>query len=105
MIPTPTVTPVIVPPPPTKTSYGALFAVLVIVVAVAGGAYYLFNARVDELIAITEEQQAAIAALDAQSKSTDPAAIESDLAAQSPDDFDRELDDAFAQMDASFSAQ
>lgn len=105
MIPTPKVTPVIVPPPPTKTSYGALFAVLVIVAAVAGGAYYLFNARVNELIEITEKQQAAIAALDAQSESTEPEAIESDLAAESPDEFDAELDEAFAQLETSFSAQ
>lgn len=100
----PVVTPVIVPPKPTKTSYGALLGILIITGAVAFGAYYFFTARVDELVAITEEQQAAIAALDTQSKSTEPEAIESDLTAQSPDDFDKELDEAFAQMDASFSA-
>lgn len=103
--PAPVVTPVIVPPAPTKTSYGALVGVLIITVAIATGAYYLFNARVDELVAITEQQQAAITALDMQSNSTEPEAIEEDLAAESPDDFDQELDEAFAQLEASFSAQ
>jgi hypothetical protein len=105
MIPVPKVTPVIVPPKPVKSSYGALIAIFVITGAIATGAYYLFNARVDELVAITEKQQAAIAALDAQSDSTEPEAIQQDLAAQSPDEFDQELDEAFAQMEASFSAQ
>lgn len=103
--PAPVVTPVIVPPPPTKTSYGALVGVLIITVAVATGAYYLFNARVDELVAITEQQQAAIAMLDAQSNSTEPEAIEADLAAETPETFDAELDEAFAQLEASFSTQ
>lgn len=103
MIPEPVVTPVIVPPKPTKTSYGALFAILAITVAIAGSAYYLFTARVDELLAITEQQQAAIAALDTQSESTEPEAIQSDLAAESPDEFDEELDQAFAELNASFA--
>jgi len=103
--PAPVVTPVIVPPKPTKTSFGALAAILVITVAIAAGAYHLFNARIDELIAITEEQQAAIAALDAQSRSSEPEAIEADLIAQSPDDFDSELAEAFAQLDASFETE
>jgi|GEM_PF-1322697 len=105
LIPEPKVTPVIVPPPPTKTSYGALIAIFIITAAIASGAYYLFTARVDELVAITEEQQAAIAALDAQSNSTEPEAIQQDLATESPDKFDQELDEAFAQMEASFSTQ
>jgi hypothetical protein len=103
MIPEPVVTPVIVPPKPVKTSYGALFAILAITVAIAGSAYYLFTARVDELLAITEQQQAAIASLDTQSESTEPEAIQSDLSAESPDEFDAELDEAFAEMDASFA--
>lgn len=102
---TPTVTPVIVPPKPVKTSYGALLGILVITIAIAGGAYYLFNARVDELVAITEQQQAAIAALDVQSSSTEPEAIEEDLAAESPEEFDEDLDAAFASLEAAFAAE
>lgn len=104
VMPEPKVTPVIVPPRPTKTSYGALAGIVIVTLAIAGGAYYLFTARVNELIEITESQQAAIAALDSQSKSTEPEAIQEDLSAQSPDEFDQELDQAFAQLDASFSA-
>lgn len=98
----PLVTPVIVPPKPTKTSYGALIGIIIVTLAIASGAYYLFTARVNELVQITEDQQAAIAALDAQSNSTEPEAIQEDLNAQSPDEFDQELDQAFAQLDASF---
>jgi uncharacterized protein HemX len=99
------VTPVVVPPTPAKTSYGALFGIFVIAVAVAAGAYYFFNQRVDELVQITEDQQAAIAALDTQSESTEPEAIEADLAAESPDEFDAEMESAFASLEAAFSAQ
>ncbi len=97
------VTPVVVPPPPTKTSYGALFGILIIALAIAAGAYYFFTLRVDELVAITESQQATIAALDAQSSSTEPEAIQEDLDAQSPDDFDAEMEEAFIALEAAFN--
>lgn len=101
----PQVTPVIVPPPAPKTSYGALIAIVIITVAIALGAYYLFTMRVDELVRITEEQQATIAALDAQSESTEPEAIEADLAAESPEEFDQEMERAFAALEAAFATE
>lgn len=99
----PVVTPVIVPPKVSQTSYGALIGLIVVVAAIAGGAYYLFTDRVNELIEITESQQAAIAAFDAQSRSTEPEAIEADLAAKSPDEFDAEMERAFAALEEAFS--
>jgi hypothetical protein len=101
-IPPVQVTPVVVPPPPTKTSYGALIGIVVVTAAIATGAYYLFNARVDELVAIAEEQQASVTMIDTQSKSTEPEAIEEDLSAVPPEDFEKDLAEAFAQLDASF---
>ncbi len=101
----PIVTPVIVPPKVSQTSYGALIGLVIVIAGVAGGAYYLFTARVNELVAITESQQAAIAALDAQSDSTEPEAIEADLASESPDEFDAEMEEAFAALEASFSSE
>ncbi len=98
----PQVTPVVVPPRPTKTSYGALIGIVVVTAAIATGAYYLFNARVDELVAIAEQQQAAVSSIDTQSESTEPEAIEEDLSAVPPEDFEAELAQAFAQLDASF---
>ncbi len=98
----PQVTPVVVPPPPTKTSYGALIGIVVVTAAIATGAYYLFNARVDELVAIAEEQQAAVTMIDTQSASTEPEAIQEDLSAVPPEEFEADLAEAFAQLDASF---
>ncbi len=56
------------------------------------------------MVLLQQDQQAAVAALDTQSESTEPEAIEQDLAAESPDTFDQELDEAFAGLDASFEA-
>lgn len=75
-----------------------------IMLAIVGGAYYILNLRIDEMV-LLQEQQATVMALDTQSESTEPEAIESDLESESPDEFDQELDQAFAELEASFSAQ
>lgn len=86
------------PLPPTRSessrsSWGVLAALIVILAAVVSGALFLFKERTS------------IAQLETQGTTTDPAAIENDLNAQSPDDFDRELDEAFVEMDAAFEAR
>jgi uncharacterized protein HemX len=104
----PTQTPIMTPPEPAalepkaKTSYSALLGLIVITVAILGAAYYLFSTRLAETSLM---QDAAVESLDTQSDSTEPGAIESDLAAESPDDFDKEMDEAFAEFEASFEGQ
>lgn len=81
-----------------KTSYGALIALVVIVLLVAGGAMYFLKTRIAAIDAVHADP----AALTEQSDSTDPEAIEGDLSAESPDEFDAELEAAFNELDASF---
>lgn len=87
------------PPPPKKpqTSYGVLLGLVIIVAAIAGGALYFLNERVLENAAL--KQNALIETLDAQGTSTEPSAIETDLSAQTPEDFDAEIDAAFGEID------
>ncbi len=87
-------------PEKPKTSYGALLGLVVIVAAIALGALYFLNERVSENAVL--EQNAALEAIDAQGTSTDAAAIEEDLDAQTPADFDAEIDAAFGDLDAEF---
>jgi predicted negative regulator of RcsB-dependent stress response len=80
---------------------GILVALIIIVGAVVVGAYYTWNSRVhDRVIA----EAAALRELDTMSESTVPEAIEADLAAETPDEFDAELDAAFAELDAAMGA-
>lgn len=82
-----------------KTSYATLIALVVIVLLIAGGAMYFLKAR----IAGVDTMRADPSALTEQSESTEPEAIESDLSAESPDEFDAELEAAFDELDASFA--
>lgn len=81
-----------------KTSYGALVALVLIVAAIVAGAFYLFTQKADIYSPAIDE-------LGTQGDSTEPATIESDLAAESPDDFDTEFDKAFAELEASFETE
>lgn len=83
---------------PQKTSWLALGGLVVILLAVAGSAYYLSNTG-----SSAESTEAQVEALETQSDSTEPEAIEADLAAQSPDEFDEDFDAAFAELDASLA--
>lgn len=87
--------------PEPKTSYGALIALLVIVLLIAGGAMYFLQAR----IMGTDAMHADPSTLTEQGDSTEPDAIEGDLSAESPDEFDAELEAAFDELDASFGAE
>lgn len=83
-------TPAPVTPPPPRTSWGILIALVLIVAAIVAGALFALNKR------------AAMDPLREQGTTTDPAQIEGDLEAHSPEDFDRELDEAFVELDAAF---
>ena len=83
---------------PQKTSWVALGGLIVVLLAVAGGAYYLSST-----IPSTESIEAQVAALETQSESTEPEAIEADIAAQNPDEFEEDFDAAFAELDASLA--
>lgn len=85
------------PAPAQKTSYGALLGLVVVVLAIAAGAMYFLTTRVNDLATMSAE------GLTEQSDSTDAAAIEADLSAESPDDFEKDLDAAMAELDASFT--
>lgn len=82
-----------------KTSYGALVGLLVVVGVVVAGALYFLNERVDKNV-YTEDQR--VETLTEQSDSTDPEAIEADLEAKTAEDFDKEIDAAFVELDAAF---
>lgn len=86
--------------PPAKTSYGALIALVVVVLAIAAAAFYFMNQRM-----MMADVPATAESLTQQSTSTDQAAIESDLSTGSPDDFDKGVDQAFGELDASFETQ
>lgn len=79
-----------------KTSYGALLGLLVVVAIIVIGAFYFLKERVNEGVFTNE----GVGALEDQSASTNPEDISADLEAQSSEDFDKEIDDAFVELDA-----
>lgn len=83
---------------PQKTSWVALGSLIVVLLAVAGGAYYLSST-----IPSTESIEAQVKALETQSDSIEPEAIEADLAAQSPEEFEEDFDAAFAELEAALA--
>lgn len=85
-----------------KSSAGILIALIVVVLALAAAAFFFLKERVAENMTETLSD---ISSLQEQSASTDPAAIEADLAAETPDTFNQDLDSAFDELDASFEAQ
>ena len=84
------------------SSMGIVVALVIIVAAVVVGAYYTWNSRVHDRVMA---EAAALRELEAMSESTAPEAIEADLTAKTPDEFNAELDAAFAELDAAMSAQ
>jgi hypothetical protein len=86
--------------PASKPTYGGVVALIVIVLVIALGAFYLLDKRLGGNEA--PEEAKTIETLGEQSDATDTASIETDLEAQTPEDFDRELDDAFKELDAAF---
>lgn len=92
-------------PAPKKTSPGGIIAIIVILVLIVIGAFYAWGERISKDTNLSPEEEQILENLDEQSNSTDPAAIEADLEAQSSEDFDAEMDAAFAEMDAAFEAQ
>lgn len=96
-----TAAPVEAPAKP-KSSAGILIALIIVVLALAAAAFFFLKERVAENMTGAESD---ISSLQEQSPSTDPAAIEADLAAETPDTFNQELDTAFEELDASFEAQ
>lgn len=83
---------------PQKTSWIALGGLIVVLLAVAGGAYYLSST-----MPFTGSVEAQVEALETQSDSTEPEAIEADITAQSPAEFEEDFDAAFAELDASLA--
>ncbi len=73
-----------------KTSYGTVAGLLIIVAAIVIGALYFLKERVQS---------------PETASPTDPSAIEADLDAQSSDEFEREIDEAFVELDAAIEAQ
>lgn len=84
---------------PQQPSYGGMVALIVIVLVIVGGAYFLFDTRLEKQE--TPQEAAELEMLGEQSDATDEASIEADLEAQSPEDFEKELDEAFRELDAS----
>lgn len=86
-----------VEPAKPATSYGAIVGLLIIVAAIVIGALYFLKERVGDGVYAP--------ALEDQGTSTDPEAIQADLDAQTSDDFDREIDDAYVEMEAALGAE
>lgn len=89
-------TPVAPAEPKSKTSWLALGGLLVAALLIAAGGLYLQDTLPEYAVSeVTPES------LETQSDSTEPEAIAADLEAETPDEFDQELDTAFAELDAS----
>ncbi len=86
--------------PAPKPSYGAMIALVLVVAALAVAAFYLFANRLS-----IQGDAGSLETIEQQSDSTEPTAIQTDLSAQSSEDFDRSIDSAFADVDASFDAR
>lgn len=82
----------------TKTSWIAVASILIVLLALAVGVLYL-----KDMLPGMNKQEEAVRALETLSDSTEPEAIEADLSAESPDEFDKEFDAAFAELDASLA--
>jgi hypothetical protein len=91
--------------PAKKAPLGGVIAIIVVLVLIVVGALYAWGERIAENGAQSPEEEQVIDELQTQSNSTDPDAIEADLTAQSSEEFDAELDEAFAEMDTAFEAE
>ncbi len=91
-------TPVIEIQPDTHTSWPALAGLVVLLLGVSAGAYFLSSTT-----PVPESEIARIESLETQSESTEPEAIEADIAAESPEEFEEDFDAAFAELDASLA--
>ncbi|MBY0110874.1 hypothetical protein K2Y00_02635 [Patescibacteria group bacterium] len=96
----PTTTPEAPMTPAAKPANGPVVALLIILLLIVAGASYVW---MNQAQAPTLEEDAA--SLETQSESTEPAVIESDLNAESPDEFSEDFDAAFTELDAAFEAQ
>lgn len=83
---------------PKKTVWIALGVLVLLLLVLAAGAY----AFKDLLPGMSPEEQA-VSEIEVQGESTAPEAIEADLTATTPDEFDQEFDTAFAELDASLA--
>ncbi|MBU2220944.1 hypothetical protein KKD81_03365 [Patescibacteria group bacterium] len=83
-------------PATRSVSWITLGIALVVMILVAVGIFYLKDSFPTNEVSVIET-------LETQNDSTEPAVIEEDLTAQSPDEFDQEIDAAFAELDASLA--
>lgn len=90
---------------PKHPHLGMLLTILAIVVVIAAGLYawqmYMPITQNDEMMPAPAESMS-VDSIESQGNSTEPSAIESDVDAQSAEDFDREIDSAFVEFDAAF---
>ncbi len=84
-----------------KPSYGGLLAVLIILIAIVVGAFYFWGERVSQESQMLNDLES----LETQGESTEATAIQADLDATSPDEFDAEFDAAFNELDAAFDEE
>ncbi|MEK9160947.1 MAG: hypothetical protein AAB440_02850 [Patescibacteria group bacterium] len=96
----PTTTPEAPMTPAAKPANGPVVALLIILLLIVAGAAYVWMNQVQ--VPTTEE---GAASLETQGESTEPADIEADLNAESPDEFSEDFDAAFTELDAAFDAQ
>lgn len=93
------------PLPREKSSLGVLVTLIIVIALIVVGAFYLFKERRSEIKNGTEDTAAKVEELGTQSGSTDIAAIEADLSAETPEEFDAEIDKAFADIDAALETE
>ena len=89
-------------PVKSKPSYGGLLAILIILIAIVVGALYFWGERIAQEPQTPEKS---LEALEGQSDSNEPSAIQADLEAETPEKFDTNFDDAFTELDAAFEAE
>ncbi len=96
-----TPTPQPTPAPKAPPSYGGLFAIIIILVAIVIGALYFWGER----IAKQPTPPNPVESLETQSNSSEPADIQADLEAESPDSFGADMDAAFTEIEAALNAE
>lgn len=92
------------PPAPVKPrgSMGGMLAIVLILIIIVVGALYFWGQRIAESPNTGKD---AVGELETQSSSTEPSAIEADLEAETPEEFNADIDSAFDELDASFEAK
>lgn len=95
----------VTPPSTKRASYGGIAAIVLILALIIVGAFYVWGERIATHGNLSPAEQEMLKDLETQGESSDASAIEADLAAENPDEFNEDFDAAYAELDAAFEAE